>query len=139
MPTRRDLLQGGAAAGVAMLLPATLLDLAATPAEAAPTLLYRSTFEKCRDLRYDIVGGQFTGVPLSLAGVRDLPGAADLGIEGHEEAFSVRFTGPLTTLLAQGTYGFRNRALGRLSLFLVPAGESKGRAQYDALFNRITA
>ena len=48
--------------------------------------------------------------------------------------FSLVFTGPIDTILSQGTVSLVHRELGELGLFLVPLGPRGDVMQYEAAF-----
>lgn len=52
------------------------------------------------------------------------------------EQFSLIFSGPADSFLAQGTYEFTHPGMGRFALFIVPIGSSPQGFRYQAVFNR---
>jgi hypothetical protein len=64
------------------------------------------------------------------------PAGADAADAGNEK-FSLRFRGPAQQPLLQDTYRFDHARLGRLSIFIVPAGWwGTSHRYYEAVFNR---
>ncbi len=51
------------------------------------------------------------------------------------DSFSLIFTGPLNTLLPQGTYPINNEKLEEFPLFIVPLGDKDGKMYYQAILN----
>ena len=134
MSTRREILRAGAVTGLAALLPATVVELLATPAAAAPVpsgagVLARSTFLPHLGDHFLVEGGG----RLRLAEVNDLPCAESEGLRDHEHCFALRFSGPALT---QDTYTVSHSRLGRFPLFLVPMGAAGTSVAHEAVFNR---
>ncbi|MDQ3262850.1 MAG: hypothetical protein M3Y59_04200 [Myxococcota bacterium] len=57
-------------------------------------------------------------------------------VPGGPESFALRFRGPATPMLQQGTYPFTHAELGTLALFVVPVAKDATGADYEAVFNR---
>jgi len=69
--------------------------------------------------------------------VDDVPSAPYTGAVGDPNSFVVRFQGPLTPELAQGTYQVESGTLGAFPLFLVPEWTYPSVRTYTATFNRV--
>ena len=139
MATRRELLKGGATAGLLALLPSVSFVASAAADRLRPRdpgeLLSRSTF---KDLLFDDFrverSGQL-GVDLRLVAIRNLGGGKLAHYQESENAFSLRFVGPPSTSLAQDTYTLVHYRLGQFPLFLVPMGGDELPA-FEAIINR---
>ncbi len=57
-------------------------------------------------------------------------------VPGGPESFALRFRGPASPLLEQGTYPFTHPQLGTLALFVVPVARDAAGVDYEAIFNR---
>lgn len=55
---------------------------------------------------------------------------------GHPESYVVRFRGPPSPVLAQGTYPFTHAELGTHPVFVVTTGRDARGADYEAVFNQ---
>jgi hypothetical protein len=114
--TRRGLLQAGGAAGAAALVGAKPWAPATAEAAGRPSPLRRSSYTSLRSTAFSV-----SGIGVKLLSVSDLPAAATVkSLAGSEDAFSLVFSGPRSTTLAQGIHSFTNRDLGSFELFLVP-------------------
>jgi hypothetical protein len=52
----------------------------------------------------------------------------------RRDTFAMRFTGPVTPRLPQGTYTFHNERLGAFPLFIVALGVDSAGTLYEAIF-----
>lgn len=94
------------------------------------------------DLFETRVGEQFVvsaeGVPavaMELVEATEATEHGGTGPEGQQRLqFSLLFAGPFDPLLPQAVYAIDHDALGRLELFLVPAGPDDGAMRYSASF-----
>jgi len=67
----------------------------------------------------------------------DVTDPAFAATPGNDECFRAIFRGPGKISLRQDSYAMANRGLGKLTLFLVPAGRHvRGARYYEASFNR---
>jgi hypothetical protein len=74
-----------------------------------------------------------------LIGVEDLnPSFYKSDGTGTRDCFSLKFKGPMSLPLRQGTYTFQQGKLGTFQLFIVP-GDTSGQSvmRYDAIINRL--
>lgn len=57
---------------------------------------------------------------------------------GGITSFSLRFSAPSDTALAQGTYDFRSDGIQPLAIFIVPLGQgdTNDTTEYEAVFNQ---
>lgn len=55
------------------------------------------------------------------------------------EHFALRFEGPSSLPLSQGTYSVKHDTLGKFKLFIVPSGDGQSGLSYTAIFNRLVA
>lgn len=143
MATRRDVLKNGLATGLAAVFAGGALEAAIAP-NAAPAPdwagaggLSRSSFSGLLDERFSARGSATrVALALVLTSVRDLPQAERRGLVDSEDCFLLRFRGPASRPLEQGTYTLRQAWLGPFPLFLVPMGASGGSRVYEAVINR---
>jgi hypothetical protein len=66
----------------------------------------------------------------------ELVEVSEVKLSAHQEEFSLVFRGPRESFLGQGTRPFKNEALGRFSLFIVPIRNDEVSYYYEAVFNR---
>jgi hypothetical protein len=133
--TRRSLLQTGATAGSAVLLG--LRPWApATAAAAGPKYLRRSVYT-------GLVASEFaarTGGPIAalrLVAVDDVAGALHQPrLAGSEDAFLLRFAGPLGAPLESDVAQFDHPGLGSFELFVSPVDRPGRERHYEALIDR---
>jgi hypothetical protein len=140
--SRRKLLQTGAFAGVAALVPLGRTEArparSGAPADSAAQQYFwptRSAFSAHLGSTF-VTGARVRPVRLQLAEVTDLPSAALTGSAGYEETFAVRFHGPAGLPLSQGTHALQHPAFGTLSIFIVPIGPPARIRVYEAIFNQ---
>jgi uncharacterized protein DUF6916 len=130
--TRRRLLAtGGATAAAATVALSPRLAAAASAVVVDPAHLRRSSYAGRLGQRFAVDSWGSTQT-LTLIGVSDI-GAGDLA--GHDEAFSLAFTGDPALALGDAPTPLRDRQLGRFALFVArvdPAGE----AHFEAVVNR---
>ena len=98
--------------------------------------LRRDEFEATRGQTV-IVHTPSESIPCWLMEVDDVPSAASTGAVGDQNSFVVRFQGPLSPELAQGTYQVESPTLGTFPLFLVPEWTYPSVRTYTATFNRV--
>lgn len=149
--SRRDLFRLGAAAAVAWCLPrgssaATRVarggdDAGRQAFLAADPLLTRSLLSGQVGTAFAVQGQGGRHRPqLTLVSVADLPAADQTGMEGNDLCFSALFAGGKADApLSQRTYQLTHRALGTVSIFLVPVGQQGAAVRYEAVFNRVEA
>jgi len=97
--------------------------------------LRRDLFESCRGQLMIVRTSPSIG--LQLMSVDDVPTARRTGAVGDENRFIVRFRGPRSPKLAQGTYRVEISTLGTFPLFLVPERTYASGTTYTATFNRL--
>src|SRR5262245_6504784 len=98
--------------------------------------LRRDLFDGCRGQLF-VVRTFPRSIGLQLMSVDDVPSARLASAADDPNSFIVRFRGPRSPKLAQGTYQIRSDALGAFPLFLVPGGTSAYGTTYTATFNRL--
>lgn len=54
-----------------------------------------------------------------------------------QETFTLIFRAPVDVEPEQGTYIFRNDALGEQAIFLVPVGRDENGVSFEAVYNRL--
>ena len=140
--TRRRLVGAAGAAVVGGALVATGLDRFLTSVQTRSTArLGRASFEPYLGEVFRASRGSSPSTPVRLHRVRDLLPARAYASRGREidpeRNFSIVFRGPLDPELAQGTYRFDHRALGRVHLFVVPMQADRSGRYYEAVFNRM--
>ncbi len=136
--TRRSALRGGAL-GVAAFV---LLDGAATASARTSRALVRSRLLKRGWRRARFAPHVGTKVKLRpqggpatravLAGVEDL----SAGLAGAQDAYLLRFRGPGSLVLQQGTVGVRHPRFGVVELFVTPGTRTERTQEYLAIVNR---
>jgi uncharacterized protein DUF6916 len=151
--SRRDLFRLGAAAAVAWCLPkgasaaatcgsgrAIVDDAAREAFLSADPLLTRSLLSGQVGTAFAVQGQGRRRPQLTLVSIADLPSADRTGMEGNDLCFSALFTGGKSdAALSQSTYELTHRALGTVSVFLVPVGQPGASVRYEAVFNRVEA
>jgi Domain of unknown function (DUF6916) len=106
----------------------------------------RSAFEGAVGSSFEVTSqGQSQPVSLQLLSVNDLPALVPVSTAimavappthaktRNTTGFVLSFSGGPAENLSQGTYTFKNSALGEFSLFIVPGGVQ----QYTAIFNHV--
>lgn len=145
--SRRRLLRTGAIAAAGMALPgasafaATKRPAFASAKTASPApALVRTGYARSRFAPH--VGtqvklrppGSATMVRALLVAIEDVPNVASLA--GAEDAYTLRFRGPASPLLAEGVVGIRHPRFGTLALYLTPAPADGPFQDYLAVINR---
>ena len=88
-----------------------------------------NTFEAVVGETFEVETTSAAGLTLRLTTVT--PGRlSGLGRQG----FSLLFTGPDETPLAQGTYPFSHASIGTHPIFIVPVAREAGELVYEAVF-----
>jgi hypothetical protein len=75
-------------------------------------------------------------VRVQLAGVEDLVGASVGHLAASQDAYMLRFRGPRSLRLAQGTVGVRHPRFGVIRLFVTPSTTTATTQDYVAIVNR---
>jgi hypothetical protein len=75
-------------------------------------------------------------VRVRLVGVEDLAGASVEHLAGSQHAYVLRFRGPASLRVAQGTVGIRHPRFGVLRLFVTPSTRTAWTQDYVAVVNR---
>jgi hypothetical protein len=141
--TRRAALRCGAL-GVAAF---ALLDGATVAAAKTTNALPRVRFLKkgWKRRRFEphigtIVKFRPAGAPavrVQFVGVEDLEGEAVKHLAGSQNAYVLRFRGPASLRVAQGTVGIRHRRFGVIRLFVTPSTRTARTQDYIAVINRV--
>jgi hypothetical protein len=95
----------------------------------------KSRFTPYLNSQFQVKSSQLETVKVTLTEVTDFCETASTG----GECFALRFTGPARGSFQQNTYEVEHAALGKFSLFLVPAGVRRDGAKavnYEAVINR---
>ncbi|WP_299493316.1 hypothetical protein [Acaryochloris sp. IP29b_bin.137] len=95
--------------------------------------MHYSTFETLKDQTLHVLTERGERLRLQLDQVEDQ------GRSDQLEQFSLTFRGKQGQLLDQGTYQFEHPQLGQFNLFIVPSGQSKHNAYYQATFSHLIA
>jgi hypothetical protein len=75
-------------------------------------------------------------VRVRLVAVEDLAGASVKHLAGSQDAYALRFRGPASLRVAQGTVGIRHPHFGVLRLFVTPSTRTARTQDYVAIVNR---
>jgi hypothetical protein len=75
-------------------------------------------------------------VRVHLAGVEDLLGPSVKHLAGAQNAYVLRFRGPRSLRVAQGTVGIRHPRFGVIRLFVTPSTTTATTQDYVAIVNR---
>ena len=75
-------------------------------------------------------------VRVRLVGVEDLAGPAVEHLAGSQDAYLLRFRGPRSLRVAQGTVGIRHPRFGVVRLFVTPSTTTATTQDYVAIVNR---
>jgi len=137
MQTRRKFLGDCSRLAAASCLVPTAV-LAETPAAAMPGPDAPGFAQFVRQVNtvFTVRAGSVRA-SLRLLSARLLTSARSDSAAAGNERFSLRFQGPAQPLLPQDTYWFEHPHLGRLQMFIVPAGlPSANGGGYEAVFDR---
>jgi hypothetical protein len=75
-------------------------------------------------------------VRVRLVAVEDLAGASVAHLAGSQDAYALRFRGPRSLRIAQGTVGIRHPRFGVIRLFVTPSTTLARTQDYVAIVNR---
>jgi hypothetical protein len=130
--TRRSLLFAGATAGAAVVVGARPW----TAAAAGPGYLTRSAYTGLEGSRFTVETGT-EPIVLKLESVSDVAGAATRrALVGSDDAFSLKFTGPLGSPLDSGIHTLHHAQLGTIELFASPVDAPESDRNYEVLVDR---
>jgi hypothetical protein len=130
--TRRSLLAAGTTAGAAALLGVRPW----TAAAAGPGYLSRSAYTGLEGTKFSVETGA-EPVLLRLDSVSDVAGAASRkALAGSEDAFALRFSGPLSSPLDSGIHTLSHPRLGRIELFASPVDAPETDRNYEIVVDR---
>ena len=130
--TRRSLLAAGTTAGAAALLGIRPW----TAAAAGPGYLSRSAYTGLEGTRFTVQTGA-EPVALRLDSVSDLAGAGTRqGLAGSEDAFALRFSGPLSAPLDSGIHTLSHPSIGTVELFASPVDAPETDRSYEIVVDR---
>jgi hypothetical protein len=76
-------------------------------------------------------------VRVRLVGVENLAGESVKHLAGSQDAFVLRFRGPRSLRVAQGTVGVRHPRFGVIRLFVTPSSTTARTQDYVAIVNRV--
>ncbi|MEA2170948.1 MAG: hypothetical protein QOF76_4248 [Solirubrobacteraceae bacterium] len=129
--TRREMLQAGAAGGVALWIAASpAIALAeSAPVGAGAPYLRRSMYVAGMGLVAD-------GVALHVDAVEDLVDATHRGLVGNDDAFALQLSGDAATPLVAATHAVQVPGAGAGELFLAPVGIPGDRQLYEIVVDR---
>lgn len=140
--TRRSTLRGGALAVAAF----TLLDGAVVASAKATRSLprvrllrtgwKRRRFEPHVGTKVKFRPAGAAPVRVRLVAVEDLAGASVAHLAGSQNAYALRFRGPRSLRVAQGTVGIRHPRFGVIRLFVTPSTTTQKTQDYIAIINR---
>jgi hypothetical protein len=130
--TRRSLLFAGATAGAAVAVGARPW----TAAAAGPGYLTRSAYSGLEGTRFPVETGA-EPVVLKLESVSDIAGAGTRrALVGSDDAFTLRFSGPLASPLDSGIHTLRHPRLGAIELFSSPVDAPTADRNYEVVVDR---
>lgn len=75
-------------------------------------------------------------VRVRLVAVEDLAGESVRHLAGSQDAYALRFRGPRSLRVAQGTVGIRHPRFGVIRLFVTPSTTTARTQDYVAIINR---
>ncbi len=137
MPTRRQFIRDcSVAATVASLTPTVLLAQGRGGWSGGAEQLGFEQFASQLNTAFSLPATPRAS-RLLLVGANRLPLAAANSEDARNERFRLVFRGAAQQPLGQDTYAFEHSRLGRLTLFIVPAGCVAGapHCYYEAVFN----
>lgn len=130
--TRRSLLCVGATAGAAAALGVRPW----TASAAGPGYLARSAYTGLEGTSFTVETGA-KPVVLRLESVSDVAGAASRrALVGSDEAFSLKFSGPLSAPLDSGIHTIHHPSIGSFELFSSPVDAPEGDRNYEVVVDR---
>jgi hypothetical protein len=130
--TRRTLLGASATAGAAVALGVRPRIAAA----AGPDYLTRSAYSGLEGTSFTVETGA-EPVLLRLEAVSDVAGAATKrALAGSDDAFALRFSGPLSKPLDSGIHTLRHPSIGTFELFSSPVDDPEEDRHYEAVIDR---
>jgi hypothetical protein len=143
LATRRDAIRCGAL-GVAAF---TLLDGASVAAAKTSAALprvrllkkgwKRKRFEPHVGTKVKFRPAGSPAIRVQLVGVEDLAGESVKHLAGSQNAYVLRFRGPSSLRVTQGTVGIRHPRFGVIRLFVTPSTATAGTQDYVAIVNRV--
>jgi hypothetical protein len=134
--TRRSLLYTGATAGVAVAIGVRPAGAAGAAGAAAPEHLTRTAYSGLEGTNFTIETGA-RPVVLRLESVSDVAGAASRrALVGSDDAFSLRFSGPLAAPLDSGIHTLHHPSLGSFELFSSPVDAPDEDRHYEVVVDR---
>lgn len=140
--TRRSTLRCGAlgVAALALLDGATVASAKTTRALPRVRLLKkgwkRRRFEPHVGTKVKFRAAGAPPVRVRLVAVEDLAGESVKHLAGSQNAYALRFRGPRSLRVAQGTVGIRHPRFGVIRLFVVPSTTTARTQDYVAIINR---
>ncbi len=130
--TRRSLLCVGASAGAAVALGVRPW----TASAAGPGYLARSAYTGLEGTSFTVETGA-KPVVLKLESVSDVAGAASRrALVGSDDAFSLKFSGPLSAPLDSGIHTIHHPSIGSFELFSSPVDAPEGDRNYEVVVDR---
>jgi len=130
--TRRGLLCVGATAGAAVALGVRPW----TAAAAGSGYLTRSAYTGLEGTNFTVETGA-KPVVLKLESVSDVAGAASRRtLVGSDDAFSLKFSGPLSAPLDSGIHTIHHPSIGSFELFSSPVDAPEGDRNYEVVIDR---
>lgn len=130
--TRRSLLCAGATAGAAVMVGVRPWAAAA----AAPGYLSRSAYAGLEGTSFTVKTGA-EPVALQLEAVSDVAGATtQRALVGSDDAFALRFSGPLATPLDSGIHTLHHPRIGSVELFASPVEAPAAGRSYEVVVDR---
>lgn len=130
--TRRSLLCVGATASAAVALGVRPWAAAA----AGPGYLSRSAYAGLEGTNFTVETGA-RPVMLKLESVSDVAGAAGKrALVGSEDAFALKFSGPMSAPLDSGIHTLRHPSLGSFELFSSPVDAPEDDRHYEIVIDR---
>jgi hypothetical protein len=130
--TRRSLLCAGATAGAAVIVGVRPWAAAA----AGPSYLTRSAYAGLEGTTFTVETGA-EPVVLRLESVSDVAGAATRrSLAGSDDAFALRFSGPLAAPLDSGIHSIHHPGIGTFDLFASPVDAPSEDRNYEVVVDR---
>jgi hypothetical protein len=140
MYNRRQFLSGCSSLALAAAFSSNPLCAAPVLGDRSDEQLSFASFSKFVGSAFIVQSGAEPRVTLEL--IRAVPqpalrAASAKAPDAHHEKFSLMFRGPQSASLAQNTYTFQHRHMGRFAMFIVPVGlKDQEHDYYQAIFNR---
>gem|GEM_PF-4382735 len=140
--TRRDAIRCGALGAAAFTLLDGATVAAADTKQALPRVRLlktgwkRKRFEPHVGTKVKFRPAGSPAVRVRLIGVEDLAGEAVKHLSGSQDAYVLRFRGPKSLRVTQGTVGIRHPRFGVIRLFVTPSATTSQTQDYVAIVNR---